>query len=75
MIMAVKKVTPPASHEEIARCAYLIWKSEGEPDGRELDHWLEAELQLQVEGQLASDPIPDNRPDATLPPFPRWGGE
>ncbi len=32
--------------KEIAVCAYYIWEREGKPDGRALDHWLEAELQL-----------------------------
>jgi Protein of unknown function (DUF2934) len=35
-----------ATHEEIAVCAYFIWEHEGRPEGRALDHWLQAELQL-----------------------------
>ena len=34
------------SHEEIARRAYEIFVERGRPDGRDLDHWLEAETQL-----------------------------
>jgi hypothetical protein len=33
----------PASSEEIAFCAYLIWEKEGRPSGREKEHWLQAE--------------------------------
>ena len=33
-------------HEEIAECAYLIWEKEGCPDGHDVDHWYQAELQL-----------------------------
>jgi DUF2934 family protein len=36
--------------KEIAVCAYYIWEREGKPDGRALDHWLEAELQLTACG-------------------------
>ena len=35
-----------ATEEEIAVCAYFIWEHEGKPEGRALDHWLQAELQL-----------------------------
>jgi Protein of unknown function (DUF2934) len=35
-----------ATEEEIAACAYFIWEEEGNPIGRALDHWLQAELQL-----------------------------
>lgn len=34
------------SHEDIAIFAYLIWEREGCPDGRDIAHWLEAEMQL-----------------------------
>jgi len=39
-----------ASHpdpEHIAIYAYFLWEKEGRPDGREVTHWLQAELQLQ----------------------------
>jgi len=36
----------PATPEEIAYCAYLIWEKEGRPPGREKEHWLQAETQL-----------------------------
>ena len=32
--------------DEIALCAYLIWEKEGCPEGREKEHWLQAETQL-----------------------------
>ena len=34
--------------EQIALCAYLIWVNEGRPEGRELEHWCQAETQLHV---------------------------
>lgn len=41
--------------EWVAIAAYYIWKSEGEPQGREADHWERAKAdirQLQQEGIL-----------------------
>jgi hypothetical protein len=37
-----------ATKDEIEVCAYFIWEQEGKPEGRALDHWLQAELQLAV---------------------------
>ena len=34
------------SREEIEACAFCIWEHEGKPEGRELEHWLQAEKQL-----------------------------
>jgi hypothetical protein len=39
------------SHEEMAAVAYLIWMSEGCPEGRQDVNWHDAERQL-----LANDP-------------------
>jgi len=36
----------PPSHEEIATCAFLIWIREGYPEGRDKQHWYQAESQL-----------------------------
>jgi len=36
----------PPSHEEIALCAYFIYLHEGCPQGQDLSHWLQAEIQL-----------------------------
>jgi hypothetical protein len=36
------------THHEIAVCAYCIWEQEGRPEGRTLDHWLQAQLQLVI---------------------------
>jgi hypothetical protein len=41
-----------ATHHEIAVCAYCIWLQEGKPEGRALDHWLQAELQLVLSSIL-----------------------
>lgn len=37
------------SYEEISKRAFEIWEKEGQPEGRELDHWLKAEQELEEE--------------------------
>lgn len=41
------------THEEIARLAHSIWRAEGCPVGRDLEHWLQAEIQLRLSNQSA----------------------
>jgi hypothetical protein len=36
------------TNEDIAYCAYLIWEREGQPAGRDKEHWLQAETQLLI---------------------------
>jgi hypothetical protein len=44
-----KSVPPPQpTHDEISLCAYVIWLDEGRPDGRDKEHWYQAETQLNV---------------------------
>ncbi|HLP75900.1 MAG TPA: DUF2934 domain-containing protein [Candidatus Paceibacterota bacterium] len=43
----MKKQRP--SHEEISARAYQIFVERGCPEGRDLEHWLEAEAQLSGE--------------------------
>lgn len=40
-------------YEEIAKRAFEIWKKEGEIEGKEQEHWLQAEAELR-EQQLKS---------------------
>ena len=46
------------THDEIARCAYLIWEQEGREPGRELNHWLQAHAQLRLSPRLRSGGAP-----------------
>jgi hypothetical protein len=39
------------THEQITRRAYEIFIERGQPEGRDLDHWLEAERQLRSAGK------------------------
>ena len=42
------------THEQIAARAYEIFIERGQPQGRDLDHWLEAETQLRAAAQSTS---------------------
>jgi hypothetical protein len=46
------KDTVQVSRDEIARLAYLKWESEGFPEGRSLQHWLDAERLLKTTKQV-----------------------
>jgi len=39
------------SEEAIRRRSHEIWIEEGRPEGRDLEHWLEAEAELEREQQ------------------------
>lgn len=36
-------------HEDIAARARTIWEQQGQPEGRDLEHWLQAEVELRRE--------------------------
>jgi hypothetical protein len=38
------------TYEEIAKRAFKIWQQQGQPEGREQEHWLQAEAELRKEG-------------------------
>lgn len=37
-----------ALHRRVQERAYALWECEGEPHGRRLDHWLQAEAEIRV---------------------------
>ena len=37
------------SADEVARMAYFSYVNEGSPEGRDVQHWLDAEAHLQAE--------------------------
>ncbi len=39
--------SPPPSNEQIAALAHALWIDRGRPEGRDLEHWFEAERQLR----------------------------
>jgi len=59
------------THEEIAVCAQSIYEHEGRPQGREVQHWLQAEAQLIAERKAAAgtaQAAPAAKPSVSPPP-------
>jgi hypothetical protein len=48
--------------------SYQIWEREGRPDGRHLDHWMQAMAELRAE---AVAPAPQKPATAPKPRAPR----
>jgi hypothetical protein len=48
MSKSAKKHREP-TQEEIAACAHQIYETEGRPEGKAMQHWLQAEAQLTAE--------------------------
>jgi hypothetical protein len=44
------------THEEISRKAREIWEREGRPEGRDKEHWLQAEAELRQESGGGAEP-------------------
>jgi hypothetical protein len=42
---------------EVQRRAYLIWEREGRPEGKALEHWRRAELELAESATEAASPL------------------
>jgi hypothetical protein len=45
---------PSITHEEITARAHALWEQEGRPEGREREHWLRAEAELQREREQSA---------------------
>jgi Protein of unknown function (DUF2934) len=45
----------PAREQAIRERAYEIWEEEGRPDGKDLDHWRRAELEISSADEAAKD--------------------
>jgi hypothetical protein len=57
----------PDRHAEIAKRAYTMWELEGRPTGKDLEHWLRAEAELDARRhvQTAKEATPKPRRPAT----------
>ena len=56
MVRMRDAVAHPSRDEEIRQIAYHIWRDEGCPEGRHLDHWLKAESIWRARQQAANEP-------------------
>jgi hypothetical protein len=65
------------THEEIAICAQRIYELEGRPQGKAVQHWLQAEAQLIAERKTGSAPIHTPAPakPSTSPPPKHRGND
>jgi hypothetical protein len=50
--------------DEIAQRAYQIFEREGRMDGRDMDHWLQAERELRLERERTGGANPENAQNA-----------
>ena len=62
------------THEQITQRAYEIFIERGSPEGRDLEHWLEAEKQLRAAGskkpaQLTATSSAASTPNTTSTPM------
>jgi hypothetical protein len=71
MTKQTRTFTEP-TQDEIAAYAYKLWEAEGRPDGKDLDHWLQAKAHLTADRQYeagvlaspgASDAKKKRKPD------------
>ena len=49
------------THDEIALCAYEIWKQKGCPPGSAVENWLEAERRLKLRFDVVLTHADENR--------------
>ena len=57
-----------ALRRQVEARAYALWESEGKPQGRDLDHWLQAEAEIMGARETASSV---NLPNPTASPTGR----
>jgi hypothetical protein len=57
----------PERYAEIAKRAYALWELEGQPDGRDVDHWLAAEAELEATWHVEPQ-VESAREDTPAPP-------
>lgn len=53
----------------IRQRAHELWEAEGRPEGRDIEHWREAERQIMFEEGLG-EPTPGGEPDLPRPDRP-----
>lgn len=55
----------PERQEKVRTRAYAIWESEGRPEGKHLDHWLQAEQEILTESSTKSRTRNHTQPTGT----------
>jgi hypothetical protein len=54
------------THDQIAQRAYEIFVARGRPEGRDQEHWFEAESQLSTVISQPAKPIAAAKPGASI---------
>jgi hypothetical protein len=49
------QASPDVTQERIAERARQIWMDRGQPEGKDMEHWLEAERQLRGANKAGQD--------------------
>ena len=65
MSKTAKSYHPP-THDEIAVCARRIYEIEGRPEGKAMEHWLQAEAQLIAERKAQAGLLANKAPAKPL---------
>ena len=52
---------PEHKEQAIRERAYAIWVEEGRADGKDLEHWLRAEAEINSADQESKEPTPFRR--------------
>lgn len=52
---------------QIAQRAYAIWESEGKPRGRDMEHWLRAEVEIRRSTNAAPPAVKTSQGKPTPP--------
>jgi len=59
-----RSLTHQFNSDEIAQRAYQIFEREGRMDGRDMEHWLQAERELRSERERTTGANPENAQNA-----------
>jgi len=52
----VRNTSDPAFEQRVRARAYQIWQEEGRPDGRDVEHWIRAVLEIAREDGIEVPP-------------------
>lgn len=58
MAVEDKQPTGGVKQDGVAKRAYAIWENEGKPHGRDVDHWLQAEVEVGTAANIDRPSVP-----------------
>jgi hypothetical protein len=60
MTLAENRGSPASERKNRIRArAHSLWENEGRPNSRHMDHWLQAEREIDKEGEVEGDDLPN----------------